>query len=60
MSPANTTGADDSSLSTQAGREVEGGMVTNSEDLATPSAKKVEKNSRKFKKRVVTYCKQGS
>jgi hypothetical protein len=45
MTPANTTGTDDSSLSTQVGREVEGGIVTTSTDLATPTTKKVEKNS---------------
>jgi hypothetical protein len=41
MIPANTTGTDDSSLSTQAGQEVEGGIVTTSTDLATPTCKKV-------------------
>jgi hypothetical protein len=41
MIPVNTTGTDDSSLSTQAGQEVEGGIVTTSTDLATPTCKKV-------------------
>jgi len=55
MIPANTTGTDDSSLSTQAGQEVEGGMVTTSTDLAIPSTKKVGENSIKYKNRVVIY-----